>query len=288
MSLYDECEPLQVDGHHTRVLVDGDPAGSPVLLLHGLGRSLEDWRETAALLSDRHRLIRMDLPGFGLSPRPLSAADLHSISRGVLRVLDAVGVTEPVHVVGNSLGGAVAAQLLVDAPDRVRSLILVAPAGFGATVTPLLRMLTVPGLGWVATRRTTRASARLLSGRIFRDRALVTAEEVDRAVDLGNRPGAGDFLLRLARSLGTWRGVGAEWRQALATGLQAQTRPTLLVWGEEDRVLPASHLAQAQRVFLHAETIRYPHTGHAPQIELPEVFAADAAAFIHRTDSRTS
>ena len=287
MSLFDECELVEVGAHRTRVRIEGDPAGPPVLLLHGLGRSLEDWRVTAAVLAPAHRVIRMDLPGFGLSPRPVAMADLASLVRGVQETLDVLGLHEPLHVAGNSLGGAVAAQLLVTAPERVRSLILVDPAGFGAEVTVLLRLLTVPGIGWLATRRTARAGARMLSSRIFADRSLVTAEEVDRAVALGNQVGAGDFLVAMAAGLGTWRGVRPDWRARLAEGLAASPRPTLLVWGEQDRVLPISHLQEALRVLPHAEVVRYPRTGHAPQIERAEEFAARVVDFIASTEGTT-
>lgn len=288
MSLWDDARTVRAGEFMARVAVEGDPAGPTLLLLHGFGRSLEDWGPAAKLLASGHKVVRADLPGFGLAPRPPEAASLRAMTRGVIDVLDAAGVHEPVHVAGNSLGGAVAAQLLVEAPQRVRSLILVAPAGYGGKVTPLLRMLTVPGLGWLATRRTTRIAARALASTIFADRSLVTDDEIARSVALGGQPGMADFTLQMVRSLGTWRGVRPEWRAQLARDVTRTPRPTLIVWGEEDRVLPVSHMEEARRVFPDAECVRYPRTGHAPQLERPEDVTGRVAEFVTRVENHSN
>jgi 2-hydroxymuconate-semialdehyde hydrolase len=260
--------------------VTGDPAHPPVLLVHGIGRSLEDWDELVDRLRDDHRVIRLDVPGFGQSD-PLAGPVGHaSVARGIAPVLDALGESRPVHAIGNSLGGAIVMELAVADPERVRSLTLVNSAGFGATVTPLLRMLAVPGLGWLATRRTTKQSARLLERAIFVDRALVTPERVARAVRIGNRRGNGTFMYRMVRSLSTWRGVRPEWRARLLREVARSDRPVLVIWGDRDRILPVSHLPVALGTFPHASHHVFRDIGHMPQIETPDACAAVIREFL--------
>ena len=198
---------IEVDGRRTRVRVDGDPERPPVLLVHGIGRSLEDWAPQYQRLSRAHRVIALDVPGFGFSERPRGAISLAAFARGVADTLDSLGESRPVHVVGNSLGGAIGAQLLAQQPDRVASLALINSAGFGSEVTPLLRMLAMPVIGPLSTRRTTRASATLFERTIFADRSLATKERVDHALAIGRRPDTGAVMLETAVELATGRGV---------------------------------------------------------------------------------
>jgi pimeloyl-ACP methyl ester carboxylesterase len=118
---------VQVDGLRIRYRVDGD--GPPVVLLHGIARTHADWTAQHELLSDRFRVHSVDLPGFGGSDPLPGRYSLQALAAFVERFLDAVGVTEPAHLVGNSLGGAIAMRVSVLAPQRVRSLALVNSAG---------------------------------------------------------------------------------------------------------------------------------------------------------------
>ena len=265
---------VEVDGRRVRVRVDGDPHNPPVLLVHGIGRSLEDWDPQYERLSADYRVIAMDVPGFGFSDRPDGPITLSTFAKGALGAVDVLGETRPLHVVGNSLGGAIALQLLANRPARVASLTLVDPAGFGREVTVLLRMLTVPGIGKLSTRRPTRASARLLERTIFADPALATEARINHALAIGRQSHSGSVLRETAVELGTpTRGVKPGWRRQLAAFAALHPRPTLVMWGERDRVLPAHHLDEARRVLPHAETHLLPGVGHMPQIECPDEFA---------------
>ncbi len=182
---------IEVDGRRTRVRVDGDPDRAPVLLVHGIGRSLEDWAPQHERLAQNHRVISLDVPGFGFSDRPQEAITLAVLARGVSRTLDELGETRPVHIVGNSLGGAIAQQMLASQPDRVASMALINSAGFGAEVTPLLRMLTVPVLGELTVRKPTRLNAVLLERLIHADKAVATKERIDHAYAVAGNPTPG-------------------------------------------------------------------------------------------------
>ncbi|TQC44025.1 alpha/beta fold hydrolase [Rhodococcus sp. WS4] len=276
---------LEVDGRRARVLTDGDASNPPCLLLHGLGRSLEDWSEQTKTLLRGYRVISLDVPGFGYSDRMPGPVSLQSLANGVAEVIDKLGEKRRLHVVGNSLGGAIAQQLLVSRPLQVASLTMISSVGFGSEVSPLLRMLALPIIGPLATRWHSRAGATMMERALHANRSTATAERIDHALEIGSRPGAGQFLRETTLMLGTFRGVKARWRQDLADAVTQNPRPTLIVWGTEDRIVPAHQLAEARRVYPHAEVHLMQGVGHMPQIEHPEHLTRLVMSFLDRTSS---
>ena len=271
---------LTVRGARIRVRESGDPGHPPVLLLHGIGRSLEDWDPQHERLAGDHRLISVDLPGFGLSEPLPGRVTLAGLAEGVAVTVDALGEDRPLHVMGNSLGGAVAMQMLTACPARIATLTLVNSAGFGKEVALALRILAVPGLGKPLLRRIDARSAYRIERSLFHDRAHVTQERVEFALRVAARPHNARVFLETARELGTLRGIRAPWRQTLLGQVTAHARPALIVWGDRDLILPAAHLAAARKAFPHARTHLFPDTGHMPQIERADDFADLARVFL--------
>ncbi|MEV6693832.1 alpha/beta fold hydrolase [Micromonospora sp. NPDC051196] len=267
---------LTVDGRRVHHRVDG--AGPPVLLLHGIGRTLRDFTEQHDLLADRYRVHSVDLPGYGGSLPMTQPYTLPALARFVGAYLDAAGVDEPVHLVGNSLGGAVAMGLAVTQSTRVASLTLVASAGFGREVTLALRLLALPGLGrlllWPSRYTADRAERAL-----FHDPALVTTERVGHALAVARRPYAARVVLETARGLGTVRGIRQPWRDELLARLTGLDLPTLVVWGDHDLILPPSHLDVARTLLPHARTHLFVGCGHLPQVECAEEFSEQVRDF---------
>jgi pimeloyl-ACP methyl ester carboxylesterase len=273
---------VDVRGSRIRYHETGPASGPPVVLLHGIGRSLEDW----SLQHDRlglgvglglgggQRVISLDMPGFGLSQRLPESATLGSLADGVWATLDALGETRPAHLMGNSLGGAVAMRMLAEEPDRVATLTLANSAGFGKEVTFALRLLAVPGVGRPLLRRIDPRAAKRIERTLFADSALVTEERVRLAVKIGKQPDFAPVYLEIAKALGGFRGVAAGWRSELLARVARHPKPTLVVWGERDQILPSAHLAAARLALPHAQTHLFPGTGHMPQIERPDEFAA--------------
>ncbi|WP_219815409.1 alpha/beta fold hydrolase [Arthrobacter sp. B0490] len=272
---------LGVDGIRVRYRDEGDRERPPVLLLHGIGRSLEDWEGLYGRLAPDHRVISVDLPGFGLSDRTAGRYSLESMARFVIAVLDTLGEHRPLHVVGNSLGGAIALKISALEPQRVRSLVLANSAGFGREVTLALRILAIRPVGRRLLKDKSRRTAYRTERALFYDKRFVTEERLDHAQQVGGNPVHDEVLLAVARHLGTFRGVRRRWRTELLRTVAAQHKPTLVVWGDEDRILPASHLEHARAVFPHAEFHLFEKTGHMPQIEREEEFDALVRRFIH-------
>jgi pimeloyl-ACP methyl ester carboxylesterase len=204
----------------------------------------------------------------------------------VLDAVDILGERRPLHVIGNSLGGAVALQLLSLDANRVASLVLSNGAGFGAEVAIPLRLMAIPTLGELMTRRTTRSGALLTERLLYADRTLASKERVEHAMAIARQPDPGAVTLEIARHLGTRRGIKAGWRAELTTAATLYARPTLILWGDRDRILPAHHLDAARRLIPHTQTRLFTGVGHMPQIECPDEFAASVLTFLAEAQHR--
>lgn len=272
---------VDVNERQTRVHLGGEVSGPPILLLHGISRSLEDWQPQFTRYSKAgYRVIAPDLPGFGFSERLPASAALPGLAQGVLETLDAIGEVRPLHVMGNSLGGACALQLLTVVPDRVASLVLVSSAGFGAELHPFLRMIATPVIGSFAARNPNRAVAQLAERTLHVDRSVVTEEAIDRAMAIARIPGYGAMFHEMARSFASVRGVRPGWRDKLLVEVSRHTRPRVIVWGDRDRILPVKHLDAARRALPHAKVHLFEGVGHMPQLESPDRFGQVTLDFL--------
>lgn len=268
-----------VEGRRVRVRRRG--SGQPVVLLHGIGRSLEDWSEQFDRLDGHFDLVAVDLPGFGWSDPLPAGTTLAGLASSLPPVFELLGLAGPVHVVGNSLGGAVAMRLAANRPELVRSLVLANSAGFGSEVTIGLRVLAIRPIRRRLLRPNRRAAARAVRN-LFVDPAVATQDRIDLAYAIASRPDRADTMLAIADELGTFRGIRRQWREELLTAVERHRIPTLVLWGERDAVLPASHLRAVAAVLPHAETHLLPSAGHMPQIERADEFADLVRDFLQR------
>jgi pimeloyl-ACP methyl ester carboxylesterase len=275
---------ITINDRRIRVRVDGSPEQPAILLLHGVGRSLEDWAPQHQRLAG-YRTIALDIPGSGFSVRPPEPMSVPALARGVAATLDALGEQRPLHVIGNSLGAAVGLQLLCVHPERVTSLVLVNPAGFGSEVYAMVRLVSVPGIGSFAARHPTRVSARMIERAVYADRSLATRQRIDHALAIARQPENGPVLHELVREIATARGFRRRWRAELLAEAAKHRRPTLIMWGDRDRILPVRHLNTARRLLPHAKTHLFTDIGHMPQIECPDEFAELVRAFIVSTSA---
>lgn len=280
-----------VGGVPLRVRISGPQDGIPVLLIHGIGRSLEDWTETQDLLAATgHRVISTDLPGFGFSRKGRERAGLPAFGRAMAGLLDAVGVRRPAHVMGNSLGGGVAMTLAVDHPGTVASLTLVNSVGFGSdahvSVRPMAyaALAALPGLAPTFRPRAREAGIKALQD-VFFDPALVTPELLRHAGRLARQPDYQATFLGVASSIAApVLGVRAGWRRRLLARVGASGIPVLVVWGDSDRLLPPHHFEAARVAFPDAQGHLFPDTGHMPQVEKAVEFAELVTDFVAKVE----
>jgi pimeloyl-ACP methyl ester carboxylesterase len=269
---------VEVDGLPICYLAAGE--GSPLVLLHGAGDNSLDWRWAIPALARDHLVYAPDLPGSGGSAKP--AAGGHSpasFERFVGSFLDALGV-ERAAVVGNSLGGLAGLRFASSEPERVMALGLVA-AGLGRKVSPALRSLSLPGYGGMAVAwgaRRTGAAQRAL-GRwalLFARPRRVPQDWLKEQYRLARLPG---FLKAQLAAVRGQVGVRGQ-REVLADRLPGLRTPTLVVWGERDRVLPASQAHETAARLPNGSLELIPDCGHLPQVEHPDRFAAVLGQFL--------
>lgn len=267
-----------VEVHGARIRYRAEGSGPPVVLIHGLGASLEVWEWTVPALRDRHTAITFDFPGFGMSdPLPLAASP-DGIAPVTLAIMDAIGVSRAA-IVGSSLGGGIAVVTAGTAPQRCTALVLVGAAGFDRPVSPVYRMLTLPGLGEVVVALLRRYPRLGVVGSFADPRRIP-----DRLVEVVRRDLARAEVrrtaLRVMRAMAGFRGVNPEVVAKVRDAAARITAPTLLVWGTADRVVPPAQASVAAGIIPRARVHMIPGIGHVPFIEAAEAFNGVLAAFL--------
>lgn len=254
---------------------DLGPRDAPaIVLVHGYSASTHAWDAWAAQLSKSYRVLVLDLPGHGLT----RTSDPYVAGRqGFVAVVDGLtarlGLTR-FTLAGNSMGGAVAWTYAVDHPDKVQRLVLVDAAGWpsekssGALIFTILRTpIGRAVLKDVDTRPLVAQGLR--SG--YWDQSLVTPALIDRYVELSRGPGHRDILLSLQ---------SGPRRDATVAELSTIHAPTLIMFGQEDRIIPAADGEKFHKAIPGATLILYPGVGHVPMEQIPDRSAADLEAWL--------
>lgn len=266
---------LRLDGRRISYRDVGD--GPAILLLHGLGHSLDGWRKVMLPLANPgYRVLAIDLPGFGWSDPP-PQIDLETYVATLRDWLD-LHCLERVALVGNSMGGLVAAAAAAALPERTAALVLVDPAGYGQDVPWVFRLASTWLGSLVTPRRSLPAQVRRALRYVYADPSLIEDAEVEHILATVSRPEVWATLQTIGRRAVTLQGM----RPALGLGPLPPPAPvpTLVVWGERDRLLPISHLEAVRAHFPEAEVTVFSTSGHCPQLEVPEEFVARVRGFL--------
>jgi len=254
--------------------------GAPALFVHGLGGNSTNWTDLMWMLSDRLHAIAPDLPGFGRSgPNPDGDYGPRAQAH-VLAALIRERFGEPVHLFGNSMGGAISVQLAALYPDLIRSVSLISPAL--PDLLPMrtniqLPVIAIPGVGQAIATRLAKLPpeqrVRATLNIVYADPSCVPAQRVAEAQEevslLAEKPWAGEaFQSALRGILATFfdRGPEAPWK--LAERIHV---PVLLVYGQQDKLVRPRAARRASRHFLHCRVMVLPHSGHVAQMEHPEM-----------------
>jgi pimeloyl-ACP methyl ester carboxylesterase len=265
------------DGHGGKIHYrdQGNKNGPAILLIHGSNSMLQTWEPLVALLGDKYRLISLDLYGHGLTgPNPTGAYDAETSIEEAVRVLDAVDI-EQAYWVGNSMGGWLTWRAGLSVSERVSGLILIDASG--AQVEQKVR----PYLGarlaqsWIGQILLPEITPRFLVKKSLEENFArperLTGKLVDRYWELlrypGNRQAAVDRT-KTPREPEKWREIGS------------LKMPVLLLWGEQDKVIPLSHARAFQAAIPGSQLITYADAGHLPMEETPEQVARDIDAWI--------
>lgn len=248
--------------------------GTPVLLVHGIGSSLDTWADIPDRLSaEGIRVVAVDLPGHGESSKGRGDYSLGSLASTLRDLLDHLGI-DRVHLVGHSLGGGVSMQFAYQFPDRVASMVLESSGGLGEEAFTGLRAASLPGselaIKWAINQRTLRA-ARWVGDRL--GRVGVTPHALSpRALETVSWLGEED---RRAAFLATLRSVVSPTGQrvsALDKLHLMQGYRILIIWGDRDPMIPMSHGEQAHALLDGSRFVVFPGAGHEPHLHDPDRF----------------
>lgn len=262
---------LAVDGRQVNLVDIGGGAAAPLLFVHGLAGSWQNWLETIPAFTASRRVVALDLPGFGRSQMPAGPISIQGYGRVLEGVLDGLGI-ERADVVGHSMGGFVSAELALQSPARIGRLVLVSAAGLTvqepaaqrrvARMRRAERLLAFWG-AWLATRSDVLAARR-------RSRRLVLGLAMYRPDLLPGRLLAEQ--LRASGTPGYFDALSALSSYPIRHRLPEITAPTLILWGALDRIVPVKDAYEFSRLIPTAQRLIFEETGHMPMIERPAAF----------------
>lgn len=261
---------VEVDGAPLNTIVLG--SGPPLVFVHGLSGSWPNWLEQMAAFAGERRVVAMDLPGFGHSPMPRREISIAGYARILEGLFDALEI-DAAAVVGNSMGGFIAAELAIAVPQRVERLVLVSAAGLSTYRNPAVaralptmqrieRAMATTG-AWLASRSETVARRPRLReatlGLVVRHPSRLDGALAAEQLRGAGKPG---FMAALESIL------GYEVRQRLPE----IACPTLIVWGDRDRLIDVGDADLFEQLIPDSRKVIFEDTGHMAMLEQPERF----------------
>jgi pimeloyl-ACP methyl ester carboxylesterase len=252
------------------VIMAGPLSASPLVFLHGLAGSAATWQGVIGSFVDSHRVVAVDLPGHGQSDAPDPATADYSIdglTRVVTETLRLLGLRQ-VTLVGHSLGGAIAITAALADPHLVGRLVLVDSIGLGDEINP--------AVGTLLDQPPSDAASRALLELFFHDRRLVLDGGVTDHVQALRRSGVHEAT----RAISTRLFSASRQRVTLDEPLRQLTQPVLVIWGADDGVVPVADARHAGRLITNVRVAIIPDSGHAPQVETPDLFTMILQQFL--------
>jgi hypothetical protein len=252
---------LEVDGLNIHYTDTGPRDGPVLLLLHGFGSSLQTWDVWSAQLEKNFRVIRLDLPGFGLTgPSPVNDYSEKNDLATLTHFVNQLGLSD-FSIIGHSMGGKMAWSLAAAEPDRVKALVLMAPDGFPEAKDIGRKPYAMPAVMGLMKFCLPKFLVRKSIEPAFFNAHALNDDLVNRYYDMLRAPGVREAILE--------RGNQTVYTDPVPR-LQKITAPTLLIWGEQDQMIPSSHAKSYAGVLPVSKTVLLPNSGHLIQEEQPE------------------
>jgi len=243
---------------------------SPVILLHGLGASSDIWMHNIEALALQYRVYAPDLAGFGKSERPETPLTPYAYTQFLYDFMNALGIGKA-SLVASSFGGAIALLTAVMYPEKVERLVVVGSAGFGREIAWTLRAMSLPLIGEILTYPS-RQGVRAFFRQAVYNPAVITSSFVNLYYGYFASPGFREYLLKLVRMMVDIHGVKAELVGPAVWNLRDITQPTLILWGDRDRIIPVELAYFAKKRIRGSELHIFKDCGHIPFYERPEEF----------------
>ena len=280
------CAPSQqyilnkyTDGDSKFVNIDGlkvhyrDEGKGPVLLcLHGIQSSLHTWDGWAKEMKNKYRIIRLDLPGWGFTGPSNFGYSRDETVKFLRKFVDTLGLKK-INIAGNSYGGFLAWNFVVDNQKMVDKLIIIDGGGYPFKPPLAVTLMTAPVIRNISSMITPKFIVAKFVRDVYGTKSRVTDETIDRYYNLmmynGNRKESVKFLQEVKEQITTE-----------SPGVKTIKIPTLIMWGKLDAWIPISVMERFKKDIPHARSIVYDDAGHIPMEEIPEITARDADAFL--------
>ena len=267
---------VRVEGINTRYWQMGD-AGISVILLHGGNGSIEFWLYNIAALAQHYRVYAFDMVGSGKSDYPDADYSLTYQAEFLKSFMSALAI-ESATLIGNSMGGAVSLQFTRSYPDRVDRLVLVDSMGLGKEINFGIRLITLPAI--INLLRPSRwMIPAMLRSNFYKGRNL-PPEWIELRYRVFAIPGRNKVILQLGQSNFTLLGVREDVYQPIVANLPQITQPTLIIWGDLDRIIPVKHADIAATRLPNSQLQIFPNCGHHPYLEYPDRFNRSVLEFL--------
>ncbi len=264
-------DTVSVENVRLHVRDSGAKSAPSVIMLHGFGSSLHTWEPWAEALRNEYRVIRLDLPGSGLSePDPTGRYDDQRTMDLILALMDRLGVARAA-LVGNSIGGRIAWNFAAHHPERVTKLVLISPDGFASRGFSYDKKPDVPAMAHVMRYILPKSMVRSSLAQAYGDPSLLTDVTVDRYYELMLAPGSRNALIaRMEQTI---------LRDPVPLLRRIQV-PVLLIWGDRDKMIPVGNAADYVREMPQAKVVTFPALGHVPHEEAPAQSLVPVRAFL--------
>ena len=270
-----ESKFMNIDGLPVHYRIEG--SGSPIVLIHGTGSCLQTWDDWTDSLKNEYQVIRLDMPGFGLTgPRADRDYSINMYCTFLHKFMEKIGI-DTFALSGNSLGGQIAWNYALAYPQQVRELVLVDPGGFykdnkaGALIFKLAK---IKWLANIMKKMDSKIMVNKTLRDVYYDDSKITEEKKQLYYDMSMREGNREAFVDRVQLIAT----------DSAKDIRAIQCPTLVLWGKEDQLISVD-MADSFAVIPNVKLIKYTEVGHSPQEEIPEQSVSDVKAFLEKNNT---
>jgi len=254
----------EIDGNKIRYFEEGT-SKDILLLLHGLGASAERWEYVIPLFAKKFKVIVPDLIGFGYSDKPMVDYTTDYFSEFISKFVDKVGIKK-MNIIGSSLGGQIAVEFVINHNVNVRKLVLVSPSGVMKHSTPALD-------AYISAALYPNTDSALNAFQVMSDRKEIDEKTVSGFIERMQLPNAKMAFLSTL--------LGLNNSQVITEKLQLITIPTLIVWGENDPVIPIEYAQSFVSGINDCRFYKMIGCAHTPYVEKPKAFFQIVSDFLH-------
>ncbi len=249
--------------------------GPTLVLLHGVASSLHTWDDWVERLAPHYRILRIDLPGHGLTglDPTVERYEIAYMIDKLEKFLNKLSIDD-IYLAGNSLGGYISWNYALHRPDRVKKMVLLDAAGFPQDMPFIMNFTALPVIGEIAGVAMPKIFVDMNINAAFGDSDKVTDELQQRYFDLTMRQGNREALVNVFRTM-----KEQSQNPHLGDRVKEITIPTLLMWGDQDEWVPLEIMQQFHQALANSQTIVYEGVGHMPMEELPVQTSRDAHGF---------